>query len=215
VGTLIAGPTLLPGAPDPRGAAEPGPTIGVVNPLQVLSLPVLVGLRAVDDLHAIATAARRLTTLEQEVLTRMDGLVADFHRLTAVAERIDGQLPEAIAAVDRLTRMAGEVDEAVPEAVSAVKSLTAVAAEFEQTVPRASEALTSLAEVAERLDDTAPDLAAAVPTIQQLTQSAETLAAAVLPLQGAAERLGSIADRLPGGGRTRHQAVNARVSGSD
>ena len=47
------------------------------------------------------------------------------------------------------------------------------------------------------------ELAAAFPTIERTTQIAETLALTVEPLQGAAERLGRVVDRLPGGQRAR------------
>lgn len=47
------------------------------------------------------------------------------------------------------------------------------------------------------IDDRAAEV---LETVQVLNASAKTLAAAAEPLQGATERLGRIADRLPGGG---------------
>jgi hypothetical protein len=60
----------------------------------------------------------------------------------------------------------------------------------------------ALLAVLERLDDDLPSMAEAVESIRSLEAATKTLATAVEPLQGTAERLGRISDRLIGGRRT-------------
>ncbi len=59
----------------------------------------------------------------------------------------------------------------------------------------------ALLAVLERLDADLPSMAEAVESIRSLEAATKTLAAAVEPLQGTAERLGRISDRLIGGRR--------------
>ena len=56
----------------------------------------------------------------------------------------------------------------------------------------------ALLAVLERLDSELPSMAEAVESIRSLDAATKTLAAAVEPLQGTAERLGRISDRLTG-----------------
>jgi len=59
----------------------------------------------------------------------------------------------------------------------------------------------ALLAVLERLDSDLPSMSEAVESIRSLEAATKTLAAAVEPLQGTAERLGRISDRLIGGRR--------------
>jgi hypothetical protein len=87
-------------------------------------------------------------------------------------------------------------------------------AETARSLPRVEQALTAriedldarlagVLEVAERLERGLPSIDRTLASIDVLGDAAATLAMAAGPLQGAAERLGRVADRLPGGARAR------------
>jgi len=120
-----------------------------VNPL---TLPPRLLFRALDDLHAIAEAARRLPAIEAALIERFDRLEDRANAIEQLGEQMLAQ---------------GDV----------------------------------LAERAREVTVAGAELAAAFPTLERTAQIGETLAQAVEPLQGAAERLGRVVDRLPGGQR--------------
>jgi GTP1/Obg family GTP-binding protein len=133
--------------------AEDGAAMGVrLAPYHdsAMALPFLLDprlvVRALEDLHALAEAARELPAIEA--------------RLTA-------QLRSAEAELRRARKMADE---------------------------RAGELL----RVLERLDSDLPSLEQAVESIRSLEAATKTLAVAAEPLQGTAERLGRISDRIAG-----------------
>ena len=106
-------------------------------------------LRAFEDLHAIAIAARELPVIEA--------------RLTAQLAEVD--------------RRGGEILEAID---------------------RADERAAGLLGALDRIDADLPSLGEAVESIRSLEAATRTLALAVEPLQGTAERLGRISDRIAG-----------------
>ena len=100
--------------------------------------------RALDDLHAVAEAARELPAIEARLTEQLHSAEAELRRARKTADARAG----------------------------------------------------ALLAVLERLD--APSMAQAVESIRSLESATKTLAAAVEPLQGTAERLGRISDRLTG-----------------
>jgi type VI protein secretion system component VasF len=52
--------------------------------------------------------------------------------------------------------------------------------------------------VGREVADRGGEVARSLPSLAQMGESAQTLATAAVPLQGAIERLGRIVDRLPG-----------------
>jgi len=118
-----------------------------------MALPFLLDprlvTRALDDLRAIALAARALPEIEA--------------RLTAQMAEVDRRGGEILEAIDR----------ADARAAGLMKAL-------------------------DRIDRDLPSLGEAVDSIHSLEAATKTLAAAVEPLQGTAERLGRISDRLTG-----------------
>ena len=101
----------------------------------------------------------------------------DLHQLAGAAVRIVDDVHDVAEVARRLDGLEARVASAeatLAEAVEIARGLLAMDA-------RAAEVLE---------------------TVQILNTSAVTLAAAVEPLQGVTERLGRIADRLPGGRRT-------------
>ena len=117
-----------------------------------------------------------------------------------------------LRALDDLHVLAGAaaslpaVEQRLTERIDALEDTVADAIE------RAAEINATAGIVSERLADVAralPELERALGTIEGINISATTLAQTVEPLQGAAERLGALADRLPqlpvrrrSGGRT-------------
>jgi hypothetical protein len=113
-----------------------------------VAFPLLIDprlvLRALDDLHAVAEAARELPAIEARLTEQLQSAEAELRRARKTADARAG----------------------------------------------------ALLAVLERLD--APSMAQAVESIRSLEAATKTLAAAVEPLQGTAERLGRISDRLTG-----------------
>ena len=118
-----------------------------------MALPFLLDprlvARALDDLHAIAIAARELPEIEARMTEQLRSAEAELRRARKTADARAG----------------------------------------------------ALLAVLERLDADLPSMAEAVESIRSLEAATKTLAAAVEPLQGTAERLGRISDRLIGGRR--------------
>jgi hypothetical protein len=102
--------------------------------------------RALEDLHAIADAARELPAIEARLTEQLRSAEAELRRARKTADARAG----------------------------------------------------ALLAVLERLDADLPSMAEAVESIRSLEAATKTLAAAVEPLQGTAERLGRISDRLIG-----------------
>jgi hypothetical protein len=136
-----------------------------MNPLD----PARLLLRLLDDLHAIAEAARCLTASERPAdRPELERLTGDLRALADTARslpRVEKVLTARIEELD--ARLAGVLD------------------------------------VAERIEESLPSIDRVLASIEALGDAAGTLALAVGPLQGAAERLGRVADRLPGGARAR------------
>ena len=98
----------------------------------------------------------------------------------------------AVAALDDLHTVA-----------DVARDLQDIEARLTERIDAAQRTLEEAVGIADRLlafDDRAAEV---LETVTILNASATTLAAAVEPLQGATERLGRIADRLPGGGARR------------
>jgi DNA repair exonuclease SbcCD ATPase subunit len=131
-----------------------------------VALPLLVDprtlARALEDLHAIATAARELPAVERRLTERLESAEAELRTANEHARELVG----AVARIDDVERE--------------VAQLVRLAGELRDGLPALDEALRS---------------------IRTLEGATATLAAAAGPLQGTAERLGRIADRLPGGRR--------------
>lgn len=107
-------------------------------------------IRALDDLHAVAEAARALPEIEARILERVAEIQAQFEEALEIGRSLDSRGGELTALGERLDRHA-----------------------------------TEFLELSTGLDE--------------MNRSAEAMAAVAEPLHGAAERLGRIVDRLPGG----------------
>lgn len=145
-----------------------------------LLLPPRLLLRALDDLHLIALAARdigpRLTTLQD----RADSIEEQLGEAIEIAREIELRGREAIGMAERIDAraeavldLADRVDERASEIMAEAKVIQLTAAE-----------------VAVR----GGEVAAALPLLQRALEIAE-------PLDGTVKRLGRLVDRLPDGTR--------------
>lgn len=145
-----------------------------MNPL---TLPPRLVIRAFDDLHAIALAARAVPDAV-EILSE----------IVVVARRLEA-----------LDRRAAEVLERIDDVVAIAKRIEALDA-------RAAAVLDRLASVDARAADVQALVDRLLISSDALGAAAGTLAQAVEPLQGVTERLGRVAERLPGARATRRSA---------
>jgi hypothetical protein len=104
----------------------------------------------------------------------------DFHRLAV--------------SVERATRF---VDSVPPELVERGFDDLNTIARVVPNLAAAERRLAAAIELATRIDDALRPLIKLGPAVDALTVSTRTLATAVEPLQGASERLGRLAERLP------------------
>ena len=196
------------------------------SPVNPLLLPPRLMFRALDDLHAIALAAGRLQEVEQSLNARVDALLAMGDRIErivadgldlaesireageqivelggsvderaagilAMGDRIDARAEQIIAMGDRVDGRA----EAIIAAGDRIEARGAeVIAMGDRMESRSAEILAQgerVVAAAREVADRGAELAAALPVMQRAVEMAE-------PLEGIVERLGRVADRLPG-----------------
>lgn len=162
----------------------------------MLGLPFLIDprlvVRALDDLHEIAVATRSLPALEERLGDRLEAADRRLGEVVAAADDLDGRATEVLAAV-------GSLDGRATEVLLAVRGLLETA----QRIDSVEDQVGELVRLAEELKTSLPVIDEVLETIRELSRAATTLAQGAEPLQGAAVRLGAIADRLPRAGRRR------------
>jgi hypothetical protein len=152
---------------------------GNVRPLVLgIDLPARLILRALDDLHAIAEAARSLPDVEARLTQKVDELESRAAEVLDAVATAEQTLGEGIGVGRRLDERAEVILDSTERIVAAAYAV---------------------AEGADRVAEVLPSLEASATAATVLAQTAE-------PLQGLVERLGRIADRLPGARRAQHQA---------
>jgi hypothetical protein len=98
--------------------------------VSLLLLPVSLPLRALDDLHTIAEAARSLPRVEEALTARIEELDERLAAVLEVAERIEGGLPSierVLASIDTLGDAAGTLAMAAGPLQGAAERLGRVA----------------------------------------------------------------------------------------
>jgi methyl-accepting chemotaxis protein len=118
--------------------------------LSLVTLPPRMVMRALDDLHSLAVAARALPEIEARILARVAEIQEQFDQALEIGRSLDARGGELTALGEKLDAHAA-----------------------------------ACLELSTGLDE--------------MNRSAEAMAAVAEPLHGAAERLGRIVDRLPGG----------------
>lgn len=140
--------------------------------------PPLLLLRALDDLHKLALASKNLTAIDR-VLALIEGDLADR------VDALDARMAGVLTLVERIE--------------TGLPAISAVMARLDEL----NSQLGNIAALAEPVTEVLPAVERINESVTSLTETTATLAAAVGPLQGASERLGRIADRLPGANRSR------------
>ena len=164
-----------------------------------LALPPRLIARALDDLHAIAEAARRLPSIEAtlteqfEVLNRQaDELIRIGTEVIAMGREANAGLSEGVAVGRRLHERGEALLDAGERVLQQGKDVEARAARLDERademLAQSERVIDAAREVAER----GAEVAAALPTLQQIAATTE-------PLQPAIERFSRMVDRLPGG----------------
>ena len=138
-----------------------------------IDLPHRLVLRALDDLHALAEAAKSLPDVEARLTLKVDELETRAAEVLEALAQAEATLADGIAIGERLDERAIAVLDRTDRVVAAAYGVT---------------------QAAEHIIEVLPSLEASAAAATVLAQTAE-------PLQGLVERLGRIADRLPGGGR--------------
>ena len=142
-----------------------------------IDLPARLILRAFDDLHALAEAARSLPDVEARLAQRIDELESRATEVLDAVSAAEATLGDGIAVGRQLDERGGVILDSTERIVAAAYA------------------------VAEGADH----VAAVLPSLEASATAATVLAQTAEPLQGLVERLGRIADRLPGAGRRQHE----------
>lgn len=191
------------------------------------TIPAQLVLRALDDLHVLAEAARSLPDVEARLTDRVDELEAQF---VGQVERLDERAGQVLAEVDRLDRRAeqilgaagaldrraeeilataGALDRRAEEILGAAGALEGRAGEVLAMGETLEQRAAEVADQGGRLADSLPTLERALALINELAPTAQALALTVEPLHGATERLGRIVDRLPDWPRARPPSAHS------
>jgi hypothetical protein len=175
-----------------------------VNPLV---LPPKLLLRALDDLHTIATAAARLEEVEQRLDARLAAVLELGDRVEQLGHLVDQRIGQVDARAGELLELGDRVDGRAEGIVAMGDRVDARAGELLGVAGDVSGRLDGLLVLGERIDeileqgrrveqvardvaDRGGAIADALPILQRAVEMA-------VPLEGAVERLGRIVDRLP------------------
>jgi hypothetical protein len=154
--------------------------VNVRDALGPIVLPPRLALRALDDLHRIALAAGTASGAIVELQDRFDVVSAQVEHATALLARIESMGHQVVVLGEQIDARAG--------------LLLDMGERFDT---RAGDILREAGVMEERAREVAvagTAIAAAIPLLERALQIAE-------PLEGMAERVGRIVDRLPGNTR--------------
>lgn len=154
--------------------------VGRVNVLSPLVVPPKLLVRALDDLHQLATVAVRASDQIDRLLTLGERIDERTAALLALGERIEGRTDAMLALGER---MEGHAD-------AILRTGQHLGAQGEQLIAHG----VLLEERAQEVSDRAREVLEALPLLEKAIGLA-------MPLEGAVERIGRVADRLPGGGQ--------------
>jgi len=147
-----------------------------VNPLL---LPPKLLLRALDDLHAIATAAARLEEVERRLDARLAAVLELGDRVEQLGRLVDERIEQVDARAGELLGTAQSVD-------GRLDGLLTLGDRVDEILEQGRR----VEQVAKEVADRGAAIADALPVLQRAVEMA-------VPLEGAVERLGRIVDRLP------------------
>jgi methyl-accepting chemotaxis protein len=153
-------------------------------PLLPFTLPARLVTQALDDLHAIAEAARRLPGIEAMLTEQFEVLNRQADQIIDLGERIIGQGERLHERGGAMLDQAERID---ARAAALLEHSDRLHARSDEVLEESERVRAAAHEVAVR----GAEVAAALPTLQQIATTTE-------PLQGAIERFGRLVDRLPG-----------------
>jgi predicted ribosome quality control (RQC) complex YloA/Tae2 family protein len=176
-------------------------------PVDVLARALGVDLKQMqDDLHVLAEAAARLPEVESELTRRMDEMedtaeagVAQLEQATKAAEAIVASLPiieEGIAQMTRATKAAEALAGSIPTLERAADAGEKLAGEGLQEVRESRDALLEARSQADQLIAASER---AQKALDRASDNVELALARAEPLQGVADRIARLNERLPGG----------------
>jgi len=169
--------------------------------MSFLTLPPRLVLRALEDLHALASAARRLPEIQRYLERRLD--------------RLDDHLSRGLAAAHRLE----ENTPPVADVLDLVKRLTAAAAKAGDRAESLERVATRLEPAASSLDATGAEIVAVGPDLTEtsklLDAKAGELVTGVGDLTAAERGLERTAGTLVEGAASLEQAVGRLVESAD
>ena len=116
----------------------------LMNPLDALLVPPALVKRALDDLHDIAQVVRRLASLEDEIVARVDAL---DRRLAGIEEQITGTRK----AVEPLERSMLAVRDSVDELEPMIADLDTKIRTIEPRLAEMQDSVEPIGDLAERI----------------------------------------------------------------
>ena len=124
-------------------------------PPRLALIPPRLALRALDDLHAIAEAARTLPAVETRLTERIDALETRAAEAIAAVDAITARADDALAVGRDVAATGAEVARALPELERALQSIEGINASA-RTVAGGVEPLLSAAGRVGRIVDRMP-----------------------------------------------------------
>lgn len=176
---------------------SPGPVLGKTAAMNLSALfPPTLLARLLDDIGAIADAARTLPRLEREVISRLDALyreMAPIQQLTAVRDAVEP--------------LSGQLDD-LAERVEPIQQLTVVREELESLhavvdgIANRLSGIDAIREGIDPLDDDMRQVRNSVdglePLLEQVNARLGTLDERMEALRADLAPLGELADKIPG-----------------
>lgn len=164
--------------------------------------------QTLDDLHGLRVAADRIPAVEAAMTERLDALHQRGGDMLELGQRFEGLFGSVLEAADRLDARAEGVLEAFEKVQVRAQDILDMGERLDDRAAEILEAFASFEErgdallaLATRIEEGTPELNRALEAIETLNEAAGTLASTAQPMQGALERVGRIADRLPGSPR--------------
>lgn len=139
-------------------------------------------IRVLEDVHSLAENARRQPDVIERIEGLLDALLAQVVALTMVAADVSAQAREIVSGGSELDRTGRGLDGHTVKLIDGGQDLVAVAQSLDETLRVFRGVL--------------PRLMGSLDTVEQLEDAAETMAETMEPLQGAAQRVGKITNRL-------------------
>ncbi len=155
--------------------------------VEPLMLPPRLVVRALDDLHTIAAASRNASVRLESMQERTDVAVVLLGRIEYVGDQVLAMGARIETQAEQVLAMGARIETQTEQLLALGESFDKLGA--------------AVLEQGKVLEITARELATRGSAVTDALPTLERAVAIVEPLEGAVERLGRIADLLPGGQR--------------